>query len=1062
MPRVRIPVQRSALGLCLTPLLLAAGMAAAATRPTLDGELGGVGVSAAKTAWASPQLVAPGAALRGTVLADFESGSVVLESFDPAEDLEPDSWQVTNEEAYAGHWSLRLYGNCWKAQSIPGYAVNEETVFQAAAVIRSIGEMQAFGVSDGTHSLLYTFAGTQLPTTDMWEVVYQGAFSIGRWYLYLLPIGRDWMNRFGYTPVVTRLVYINDRDAGNGGVICFDQIVDVTADLPRPPQVEIVRGPQAVEKLSARLFRVGIQFHSQVYDPDTPADSLKFFWSFGDGGVSTEANPFHEFLVEADYTYTVNLFVRDPQWMWGRDSTQVRVDPGQPDLPISMTFVGDVMLARGYDSSGGLIDTYGPEFMFMPTFDFLGGAADLSVCNLECPLTDEGTPHPTKSIVFRGRPANVAGLAYAGFDAVSLANNHIIDYGQRGMEETQQVLDSRGIPWSGGDDNDYLALQPIYLNQRGVSIAFLGQCNRTGREYNYQPFLDAGYNKPGFGYFTEPNLDRALAQARPWADLVVIQSHSGIEYTTEPGRSEPAQFAGEPWDEVGPTWSRTRTADGEDPPPIDDSAPADEPVFRFPDRPSMTDRELRRHAVDAGADLVINHHPHVLQGFEVYNGVLIAHSLGNFVFDQNYAETMPSVIMKTEFDKDGFHSFTFRPAFIDDLVPKVAWGRLGREILDRQADYSRALGAIVTVDPAAVQGTIHLHPETIPWTAENFARTVPLVEENGARVTPPIERTGDGTLARILATSAPGAVEVRLGRELLWHGDFEDEGATFWNLNSDYEGYDGSVFHQGFRSLKLRRLSTNSGDVTTELEGYPAALGSREYSVAAWIRTQAAVSAGLAARIYTGRGGGLLGSYEVAADLNGTTDWTWYWSDFATAQDGWFLNLRAHLSRPNQGENAAWFDEARIISWDGWKALETPLDVEYPNNIRYLQFRLSDALDSLQVTWREEKIETVPTAIDPGGSSPAGAAAGRLFLSAPRPNPSAVETVLEYELPRAGRVLLEVYDVAGIRRATLVDRVEAAGSHRATWDARGLPSGVYFARLRAGDEGVTRKVMRLN
>ena len=1097
MPRSRLPLRTQSSTQALVLALLLAGAAAAAAGPSVNPARPTDNVSVGEP---RPELTAT----RGTVLADFESGQVTLESFED-QDLQPTAWSLSSSTTYDGsQYALKLSGNTWKAQLIAGYAITASTVLQVAAYVSSVGEMQGFGVSDGVNTLFYTFAGTQLSTEDRWEVVYQGASAINQWNLYLLPVGRDWRAHYGYDPVVTRLVYCNDRDAGSSGVIYFDAVTDVTTDLPQAPQVQIVRGRTSVRPISAKLFRVGIQFQSQVTDPDTPPGAFTYDWDFGDGSVSTSADPYHDFLVQADHAYTVTLEVRDPQGMRGRDSTRVTVDPGSSEIPATMNFVGDVMLARAYDSSGGLIDQHGPEWMFIPTRPIFGGDAALNVCNLECPLTDEGTPHPTKSIVFRGRPSNVAGLVYAGIDLVSIANNHIIDYGQRGMEETQQVLDAAGIPWFGADDDDYGAMQPCFRGVSGVSLAFVGQCNRTGREYNYQPFLDAGFNKPGFAWETEANLDRALAATLPYADLTVMQLHSGIEYATGPGTlvanqdgvpgtwtaetggvpadgpggSLPAAWTDEPWDGTGRPpegMPRATTAtpgvppgfypvdDPPPPPPYEGDAPGAslDPSFRFPTQPALSDRQLRWHAVDMGADLLICHHPHVLQGFEVYQGVLIAHSLGNFVFDQSYAETYPSVIVKTEFDTEAFRSFTFRPIFLDNMVPHPVTGRLGREILDRQVEYSRDLNTVVTVDPLAMQGTIQLHPEDLQWTPEVFSRTESLTENAGAWVTPPIEREGLGVLRRVLSADFQGTIEVRVGRELLWHGDFEDEGATFWDLNSTSEVYDPTVAHQGARSLRLQRTSSNTGTVNTYLEGYPAALGGRDYSVATWVKTQDAVNAGLGAMLYTGRGSGQIGTFEVTGGITGTQDWKRLWRDFTTEQDVWFLNCRAHMDRPSSGQSYAWFDEARIVAWEPWQSFVAPLEVPYPGNQRFLQFRVGQAADSLKVSWEDvhagDDLSGVQTNPSGGGETEAAA----FFLSRPRPNPFRTATAIGYRLPRSERVRLTVHDVGGRLIAVLTDGTQAAGLHSAEWRPADIPAGLYFCRLEAGRTVRVEKLLRI-
>jgi len=998
----------------------------------------------------------PHALGRGFVLEDFESGQVVLQSYSPTEDRDPNSWEVQSGETYPGStYALRLYGNTWKSESIPPYPIESATVLQVAIFVEDVGEMQAFGIGDGTNVLLYTFAGTQLPTATQWEVTYQGAFPVGVWNLCLLPVGRDWRARYGYDPQITRLIYVNDRDQTTHGRTIFDEIIDVTEDLPVAPDVEIVQGRQDVRRIAPKLFRVGIQFHAQVYDPDSQA--FTYAWDFGDSSFSSLPDPAHEFLVHSDHTYTVSLAVRDDTGLWGRDSAQVRVDPSGPEPLITMNFVGDVMLARRYDDPGGLIDTYGPEHIFIPTRSIYGDAADINVCNLECPLTDEGTPHPTKSYVFRGRPSNVAGLTYAGIDLVSLANNHIIDYGERGMEETQEVLDAARIRWSGAGANEYLAMQPAFWSERGVAIAFLGQCNRAGREYNQQPFLDAAASKPGFAYLTETNIAAAIDSVRALADLVVAQLHAGIEYQTEPGTLMPG--GGGPASD-GLDFPLDRQAAARAEPLLDAADPVGAAAdVQFLTRPSLTDRQLRWRAVEEGADLVICHHPHVLQGFEAYQDVLIAHSLGNFAFDQTFAETFPSVVLHTGFDKAGFRSFTFRPVFVDDWIPRPATGRLGREILDRMADYSRELNTVVGVDPSTSEGTIYLDPESVVWSQSEPERSVALTAEDGWHVSPPIERAGAGTLSRILSIAGvSGDVEVRVGRELLWHGDFEEEGATLWNLNSSDEVYDSQVVHQGLRSLRLRRASSSSGTALTDLEGYPALENKTEYSLAGYMRTENARDALFAARFYRDRGTSLLGTYEIDDPVSGTSDWAYFAKNFQVPADARYFNVRCQMDRPASGEGFSWFEELRLVEWEAWQPATLPLEFPYPNNQRFIQIRAASPSASATVRWEERLAQPTPSALaewDGGLPRDRG-----IRIESIRPNPLRDRASIEYLLAQAGRVRLEVFDLGGRRVGMMEASSVPAGRHRMEWDARGLPSGLYFCRIRsAGEDGLAKVIV---
>ncbi|RLD56032.1 MAG: hypothetical protein DRJ05_11975, partial [Bacteroidetes bacterium] len=428
---------------------------------------------------------------KAIIIENFDDGTISLGSYSD-QDEDPTYWALDSETTYENSpWALRLHGNTWKLQNIDPVVMGSGDVWQVSAYIDSVAEIQGFGIMDSEHVLFYSFAGTEELDIEEWATVYQGAFPEKQWNEYQLPVADDWLAYFGYLPEITHLVYINDNDNALGGVVYFDQIININNDLACAPQVSIDYSIGGIYTNIEGDDVVDVQFTSEVVDPDS--NEHDFFWDFGDGSTSQEQNPLHAFLVNDDHPYTVLLEAVDPTNLWGQASCSVEVDPGGSTFPVTINFVGDIMLARKYEYPGGIIPIQGVEAIFEPTKPYLGDAANITVANLESPLTTFPEHHPTKTICFKGSPENVDGLTYAGIDIVTLANNHILDYLQPGMHETQYVLNTNNIVSFGAGVNSYKAYLPAFYSKSGVVFAFLGASDRTGQYNNYQPYLNAGF-----------------------------------------------------------------------------------------------------------------------------------------------------------------------------------------------------------------------------------------------------------------------------------------------------------------------------------------------------------------------------------------------------------------------------------------------------------------------------------------------------------------------------------------------------------------------------------------
>ncbi|MFH1862601.1 MAG: CapA family protein [bacterium] len=853
------------------------------------------------------------------MIEDFEDGQVTLTSY-PGEDQDPNDWEITSIETYGGTlFSLMLYGNTWKVEAIPPVAVTAGTVWRAAVMADEPGEVHAFGVGDGVNEMKYVFGGTQLMTTSSWNTTYQGVASLGNWAEINLPIGRDWLIQYGTLPVITRLFYINDKDAGSQNSVSFyDEIHDITEDLPSIPQVFIT--VQGDSSQPSPFY----SFTSMVIDPDSPTHS--YFWDFGDSTFSNQPNPSHTYSTQS--YRTVSLMVMDDDSLFGDAVVHLLPPPGTPAPEFTLNNAGDVMLARRYEEPGGIIPTYGVNYIFERTRNIFGLAADISMINLECPLTDEGYPHPTKDYIFRGSPENVTGLVYAGFNYVALGNNHTTDYMEPGLLETIAVLHDAGLLFSGSGMTDYWATRPAFFTQNGIRVAVLSYCNRDGREDFLPPFLEAGYNKAGFAMFDEPTLEATIPIADSLADLVILQVHAGTEYDPSPAdrlSSETLQL-----------------------PP--------EEYLHFSTRIDSVDRYLKQRAIQLGADLVLCHHPHVIQGYEVYQGKLIAHSFGNFAFDQNYWETYLSMILYSRATLDGFMDMTFRPVYIDDYVPTEATGELRESILRKMAAYSTELETDIVYDSTTGLGTIVLDPGSIQAIPRNVQKTLTFTSSGGYYVSEPIRVEDPGFLSAIVSlTGMPGGAQIQasLGNEVLYMGGFEYEGGWLWYLNNDDEFLETMYPHSGTYCLAVRR-SGGQSTIYTDLEDRIPMKPDYRYTLDGYIAGSNANNACFGLAYYEGRLSGDSFQQEYSSEQDGTFSWSRFRKEVDPPNNANFVNVRCRNSGPSSSNGLAFFDDLALIEWKtDWTTISTgTTPIDYPNETTYLQIRCNQAVSTANLTYR--------------------------------------------------------------------------------------------------------------
>jgi poly-gamma-glutamate capsule biosynthesis protein CapA/YwtB (metallophosphatase superfamily) len=968
------------------------------------------------------------ASQRFEVIEDFESGSVNLLSW-LDEDVNPSAWQLTATNTYNGSaYSLQLTGNTWKQQLINPVAVDSGAVFQIAGMTANGARIQGIGFCDSTNVIFYSLSGSEILDLEEWVPVYQGAFSHGQWNLFQFPIADDWFSFFDYLPTITSIVYVNDLDGVSNRSVYFDSILNISSDIGIAPTVTATCQITFQSRLDSGARDVGVQFQSVVNDPDS--NIFTYAWDFGDGAASSLANPYHTYTVTDDHPYRATLKVTDDTGKWGFASCLVDVDQGEDSLPLRINFVGDVMLARRYESTGGIIPTQGVNAIFEPTLPLLGNAADITVANLEVVLCNTGSPHPTKSVVYRGSPANVSGLAYAGIDRVTLANNHTLDYGLEGLNQMRGVLDDNDIVYSGAGANSYEAYTPSFVNKSGLNIAFLASCDRTGQYNNAQPYLQAGYNKYGFAYMTPYYNLQQLAAVDGIADLKVMELHGGSEYSLSPGSG---------YDKSNPF-----SADDQD-----------EDYDYRTDVPHMWDIAIRHHAVEAGADLVIVHHPHIIHGMEVYQGKLIAHSLGNYIFDLDYPETMPTIILYADADHSGFSNFLIKPVYIDYYIPKPATGQLGKYILDYLAMRSTELNTKLIVDYDNVSATVLMDDGDAVVTSHPYTFNEVLTNRGAeGNVSDPIKLPRHGSISSVSEVSPVGDAMLRLGVETIWYGNFEDEGSTLWSSAMGLETinpFDGAQS----AILTPNYGQTSTGTIQKRCKWYD---NTKKLTLHGWIKTRDATNANILIRYYNTRTGNSIGNETITANISGTTDWTWYYKELTVPSNAWYFDIRLTCTNSTGGNVQALFDNVGLIEWTPWETFNPINLFPTPNNYYWMQMKTMEAPKSVNISFTELRYGRA--AQRKGAVPPAD-----LGLKA-WPNPFRDKLSVSFDTSGKARTRLEVYNLRGQKVRTLTSELLPAGKHGFAWDAKddrgsAVASGIYFIRLENDGKSGMRKVVLL-
>ncbi len=323
------------------------------------------------------------------------------------------------------------------------------------------------------------------------------------------------------------------------------------------------------------------------------------------------------------------------------------ITPDNPKLsterePFTLTLCGDVFTGAEFAAAEV---SYGKGYGFLQVSPYLR-ASDLSIVNLETAITERGSTKKRAGYAFRAKASTLSVLIDAGIDAVSIANNHVYDFGDEGLMDTLDALEQAGIPYTGAGINLEDAAKAVFLKTKGYTIGFL-----AFDQYIPWEAWSATESTPGVATFTREKyayLLRRVTETAKECDCLVVSLHWGTEYTY---------------------------------------------------KASAWEQEVAHAIIDAGGDVIYGHHPHVLQGIELYKGCPILYSCGNFLFYKKNDDAGQTAFFTLTFDEQGFVKGEFTPVYITRMQSTLLPQNSDRykavvRILDT---YSKPFGT--TIDP---------------------------------------------------------------------------------------------------------------------------------------------------------------------------------------------------------------------------------------------------------------------------------------------------------------------------------------------------------------------------
>lgn len=378
---------------------------------------------------------------------------------------------------------------------------------------------------------------------------------------------------------------------------------------------------------------------------------VKLIYSIRENPVTTSAETTNHPASNPTQPTTPGKTTVEPETIQSTQHASANATVSKPES-LKITAVGDVLLGRGVEYR---LKEQKKDYTY--PFERVSGilqGGDIIFGNLEASITPSthglaGIDVKGGKYVLKADPAAFEGIKYAGFNIMNLANNHILDYYDKGLLDTIELFDKNGISHIGAGKNLDAARKPVILEKKGMKIGFLSYTEMANMVYKGNPPVKfaADSSKAGVSPLDIDYIKEDIGKLKGSADIIIISLHWGVEYTPDlyPGQSE-----------------------------------------------------LAHKIIDEGADAIIGHHPHHMKGIEIYKEKPILYSLGNFISDQNDPNNQQGFIASLEYSGKkltGLSAVPFKIYNKSQVVPVT--GSDAADILKKEYDWSRALNTVCEI-----------------------------------------------------------------------------------------------------------------------------------------------------------------------------------------------------------------------------------------------------------------------------------------------------------------------------------------------------------------------------